>query len=155
MCHGKICFFFSLIFCFSKIEDLFSVNFSNFLKSTHITSYWSACVSCEFGKNGGLDLESGHNHNMEPDSEQKAEASFLLRAGNLAAGTFNANVNIPSSPCIYSSRKIVADLLTKTQNFNNFVNLCLLEHALHYLLSDSVLTCLLRLRTESARWPSS
>jgi len=29
---------------------------------------------------------------MEPDSEQKAEASFLLRAGNLAAGTFNANV---------------------------------------------------------------
>ena len=30
---------------------------------------------------------------MEPDSEQKAEASFLLRAGNLAAGTFNANVN--------------------------------------------------------------
>jgi len=29
---------------------------------------------------------------MEPDSEQKAEASFLLRAGNLAAGAFNANV---------------------------------------------------------------
>jgi hypothetical protein len=32
---------------------------------------------------------------MEPDSEQKAEASFLLRAGNLAAGTFNANVRRP------------------------------------------------------------
>jgi len=32
---------------------------------------------------------------MEPDSEQKAEASFLLRAGNLAAGTFNANVRAP------------------------------------------------------------
>ena len=31
---------------------------------------------------------------MEPDSEQKAEASFLLRAGNLAAGTFNANVSL-------------------------------------------------------------
>lgn len=64
-------------------------------------------MSCEFEKervkNGGLDLERGHNHNMEPDSEQKAEASFLLRAGNLAAGTFNANVNIPSSPCIYST----------------------------------------------------
>jgi hypothetical protein len=33
---------------------------------------------------------------MEPDSEQKAEASFLLRAGNLAAGTFNANVRRPA-----------------------------------------------------------
>jgi hypothetical protein len=29
---------------------------------------------------------------MEPDSEQKAEASFLLRAGNLAAGAFNKDV---------------------------------------------------------------
>ena len=34
---------------------------------------------------------------MEPDSEQKAEGSFLLRAGNLAAGTFNANV---SADCV-------------------------------------------------------
>lgn len=29
---------------------------------------------------------------MEQDSAQKAEGSFLLRAGNLAAGAFNANV---------------------------------------------------------------
>ena len=36
---------------------------------------------------------------MEPDSEQKAEASFLLRAGNLAAGTFNADVR---SRCLHA-----------------------------------------------------
>lgn len=29
---------------------------------------------------------------MEPDSEQKAEASFLLRAGKLASGAFDANI---------------------------------------------------------------
>mmetsp|Transcript_33645 Transcript_33645/g.79409 ORF Transcript_33645/g.79409 Transcript_33645/m.79409 type:complete len:437 (+) Transcript_33645:161-1471(+) len=29
---------------------------------------------------------------MEPDSEQKAEASFLLRAGKIASGAFDANI---------------------------------------------------------------
>jgi hypothetical protein len=49
---------------------------------------------------------------MEPDSEQKAEASFLLRAGNLAAGTFNANVSpaLCRTPAAAFSRALAASL---------------------------------------------
>ena len=35
------------------------------------------------------------------DSEQKAEASFLLKSGNQAAGTFDANVCDTFQYCIH------------------------------------------------------
>jgi hypothetical protein len=40
------------------------------------------------------------------DSEQKAEASFLLKSGNQAAGTFDANVSILVKTIVFSTHNV-------------------------------------------------